>query len=52
MGRASLLGGGGGGGGGSPEGGVPSRGGVPPTPFIKRRFGPAPLGLRYGPMYM
>ena len=38
MGRASLLGGGGG------------RG--PPTPFIKRRFGPASLGLRSGSMYM
>ena len=37
MGRASLLGGGGGG---------------PPTPFIERRFGPAPLGLCSGPMYM
>ena len=26
--------------------------GGPPTPFVKRRFGPAPLGLRFGPMYM
>ena len=26
--------------------------GGPPTPFIKWRFGPTPLGLRSGPMYM
>ena len=26
--------------------------GGPLTPFIKRRFGPTPLDLRYGPMYM
>ena len=38
MGQVSLLGGGGGGGG-------------PSTPFIERRFGPAPLGLRYGLMH-
>ena len=36
-----FIGGGGGGGGGSPS-----------TPFIERRFGPAPLGLCSGPMYM
>ena len=27
-------------------------GGVPVAPFIKQRFGPAPLGLRSRPMYM
>ena len=37
-----IRGGGGGGGGG----------GCSLTPFIERRFGPAPLGLRSGPMYM
>ena len=26
--------------------------GSPPTPFIKRMFGPAPLDLCSGPMYM
>ena len=40
MGRVSLLGGGGGGGGGFL------------TPFIKRMFGPTPLGLRSRSMYM
>ena len=42
-GSSFFIEGGGGGGGG---------GGGPPTPFIERRFGPAPLGLHSGPMYM